>query len=318
MLTHEILEQVLKADPSWGEAQTIARTRLRMPTTVPWLIRQGWTHQSDGKLFLKQLSVSRLSLRCLIDAAEFNTSKGVNAEMLREALQFLGLRYCSVVLVINHLCKLVLDNTPPPFWQEMFREMMTNVEIGYRFGSHVPAIGIEGGALIGAASFAGMVPLLLEDQKKFANWYRKNKRQAQGESIKDLFGCDLYQVSAATLQTYGFGAEVAIGAGLGTGKIDTRLLNLDPSVLGWKAAYLWIEALRDGRNYPAAQDMRNAFSQLRPPAGQGERNHILETLHAEVSSIRSKGSSWTWHLPKEHAAQTAHAKQESDSQFESA
>ena len=75
----------------------------------------------------------------------------------------------------------------------------------------------------------------------------------------------------------------------------------------WKAAYLWIEALKEGRNFPGDLEMRNYFPSIAPPKERSQKNPVLEVLHTEVARVRKDGSQLTWHLPKPSYDKTAEA-----------
>jgi hypothetical protein len=164
-----------------------------------------------------------------------------------------------------------------------------------------------GGALIGFARDAGFALLMAQDGAGFKRWHnnRSGDPRADRESALKAFGTEPYQVSSFVIQQLGFGAELAIGAALATGRLNVEHISFGPEVVRWRAALEWIDALREGRSYPPEIEIRNFFPEIAPPVVQGRKNLVLDSLYAEVSKVKSGGSSWLWHLPRPSYEETA-------------
>lgn len=289
-------------DPTWSEAYRIVKTGLMVPSHVFRLFKEGWNGAIEPKQYLKVMGFSRLNPACLLDAAEFDTeNEPVEGNSISHAITYLGIPFSAVVLAVNLTSRIILKSKPRTGWKRLLQDMITNIEIGYKFGLHVSEVRVEGGALIGFSKYAALGLLMAtkpQAYKKYQDLCRAQEHVSHDE-ITEIFGCALYQVTAFTLQQLGFGTEIAFGVALGDGRIDAEHLTLDRDVLRWKAAYQWIEALRRGRNFPADIAMRNFFPEVAPASTlNGERNITLEVLHTEISKLRSAGSLWTWHLPR--------------------
>jgi hypothetical protein len=175
---------------------------------------------------------------------------------------------------------------------------MTAIEVGYRFGGFAPAIGPEGGALIGFSHNAGLTLLLAYDQKRFADWRSGDVAINSRQRALELFGCEPYQVGALTLQQLGFGPEIALAAALANGALHHELIEISGTVRAWKAAFTWIEALQRGAPFPNDVEARSAFSRLLPSGPNEELSEPLQRFHSQLADIRHKCSAWMWHLPK--------------------
>lgn len=298
--THELLR-----DPTWRNALNLVRDNITVPSHVQTLYRQGWYGQLEIEDFMKVLGFSRQNPACLIHAAEIaDQHPSPTPAAVEQAITFMGMRLSCVVLAINHLTRQILAAKPSPLWKSLLHELITNVEIGYRFGAKVPQIGIEGGSLVGAAKTAAHGVLLVANPEAYRRWLTisRTSRQVSPFTEQELFGCEAYQIAALLLQHLGFGPDIAMGAAISTAslaKIDTK--DFSQETLAWRAAFHWHAALRAGRNYPSLPVIRNFFPELKP--SRKNKNVLLEVLYTEISKIRSQGSQWTWHLPRPNSSE---------------
>ena len=298
----DILGKRVGDDPSWAHARRLAEHYVRIPNHVWKLFRNAWYGQSDIKDFFKVMGFARLNPACLVHAADLGgAGDNLSADQVERAIMTMGMRHSSVVLAINQFCRTILSTNPPPnMTQALMQELINRVEIGYRLGSKSFDLGGEVGALVGFATLAGELVLMADEPKKYKTWYQAcrsptppSRRVTQG-----VFGCEPFQVSALCIQALGFGAEAAIGVACAGGRLDARGLELHEESVRCMATQYWIEALRDGRSYPAQIEMRNLFREFAPGTGPNQNKNItLEGLHAEVGHVRNTGSQWRWHLP---------------------
>jgi len=297
------LEQSGNIDPTWKQAAAIVRRHLMVPTPLWRLIRGGWQGQLDSTQFMRLLGFCRVNCNSLVGAAEIKPSGDGKADLgdVEQALAVLGIRLSSVVLAINHTCRQILNAKPAPAWKALFEDTMTTVEIGYKLGARVPEIGLEGGAIAGFARGAAMGLILAWNPKAYRDFNLKNKhgRASERQCAVELFGCEPYQVSAFILQALGFGPELAVGLAYGLGHLKSKHLSLDPETLRWRAISEWLDALKFARNYPGDLETRMLFPEIAPSQNGRPKNLILEVLYTEVAKVRTDGSKWLWHLPKE-------------------
>lgn len=302
----QFFDNYIAEDPSWDIARSITERYLRV-TPHDWrLIRQSWQGQLTVKELLRMLGFTHFNVKALLRAAMADNSSspstpGANAEppTIEQALTSLGVRYSILVLTVNYVATNTLRTKPPPLWKGLFKDMMTNVEIGYRFGSRASMLGHEGGALMGFALSVGRLLLMAHDGKVFAKLSREDKFEDANVQLEH-FGCQDYQIASFVMQQLGFGTPIAIGTVLALGNLDVSRLDFgnNDEAFGWRAAVLWIRALKEGRNYPGDLKMRSFFPELTPPRDRGTPNRTLEVLYTELARVKSYGSSWTWHLPK--------------------
>ncbi|NLF25720.1 MAG: hypothetical protein GX589_08725 [Deltaproteobacteria bacterium] len=297
----QYINDAAKKDPTWIRAHRIVEKHLIIPSALCNLIRLGWIGLIESPEFLKLLGFSTVNPACLLNAAGLATDgRRPSAKNVENSLRILGIRYSSVILAVNATMRSILKTKPSFGWRKLFENMMTDIEIGYRFGSHASEIGLEGGVVAAFAKNAGLGMLMAHDfpsYKKYSELCARHGRVGSKLTV-EIFGCEPYQVSAFLIQALGFGTDASFGIALGMGDLDASKLELREGVVYWRAAFRWIEALYAGRNYPADLKSRNAFMALRPSKEPGPKNPVLESLYAEVAKVRRQGSTWTWHLPK--------------------
>lgn len=295
------LEELAQKDPSWGRAYEMVSSAIPVSSTVWRLIRTAWQGALDQQDFIKILGFSRLNLHSLIYAAEIDAGLGLpDLSVLERALHTLGMRLSAVVLGINYVCGAALSKQAPPAWKTQLREAMTWVELGYRFGARASGIGIERGTLVGFSKAAGPVVALASDPVLFKSWFHSASSKKE-ESFADVFGCESHQLAAFLYQRLGFGHDTAIGAAIGASSVDLKRLGVGSEgeeYRYWRAASAWLEALKNGRNYPSDPKLRNIFRELVPPKEASQKNLSLEVLYTEIAKVRHEGSNWIWHLPK--------------------
>ncbi len=306
MELNQFLDGVAESDPTWARALRIVKGRLRPNSNLWRLLRGGWAGQLDLKGFIRLTGFSRLRLTALIRAAQPGILGGEQpASNLEEAVKVLGLRVSAAVLAVNYTFSAVLKTHPPPLWKALLQETMSNIEIGTKVGARVGAIGMHGGIVVGFARGAGLGMLLAQDPNVYKRWRFEKDAYTSAKSQIDAFGCEIYQVSALILQQLGFGPEMGVGAALGAGRLANAAIHRTEEVELWRAAFQWIDALRDGRGYPPLEEDRTFFQELDPRVGSQTKNPILSVLYTEVSKVKNEGSSWTWHLPRDTYEATA-------------
>lgn len=294
------LENLIDQDETWLHAKHLVHAGLQLPDHIRHLFYSGWKQSVNEDEFLRILGFSRLNPICLIEAAELTIGAGrPDVSKVREGVQNLGLKQSVIVLSLHYMCRLVLRSSPPPIWRTTFQDMMKSIEIGYRFGAKIGDLGMEGGAAAAWGAESGKLIALLTMPKEFSQWQRaRNKSGTTPKLERDFFGCELYQLSAFVIQSLGFGIELSYGVALKPGAFTSDELSLNREILRWKSARLWIEALSDGRNYPAQTSVRSFFPEIAP--NKKNQNITLQVLYTEIARIRAKGSSWFWHLPAEY------------------
>jgi hypothetical protein len=245
--------------------------------------------------------------KCLLRAADISVDgeERRHHQDVERAVALLGVRASAVVLGINYVCQTVLDKNPPDkLWASLFREMMNLVEIGYKFGSRADGIGAEGGMLMGFARSVGLAVLLAEYPREFNDWFVKTRGVDNPHLVKNSFGCESYQVGAAAIQQLGFGSDIAIASALAVGHLNHDLIEVPDSIMHWKAAYLWIESLRNGQSYPQDIASRHCFNGLVPPTPGQPCHPSLGSLYNQVAQVRRRQSGWMWHLPANNYEET--------------
>jgi hypothetical protein len=294
------LAKLRDQDPSWTIAQSLVDKHLKI-TPQQWsFFRSSWGGHLTDRDFIKMLGFSRLNPICLISAADLiGEAADPDISLVEQALNILGLRYSCIVLAARYCCYVLTQVNPNVNWKPRFQSLIDHIEIGYHFGLKSGMLGSEGGALMG---FAASIPSLVITSENPTSAKNIAKSANTAESIKlelEAFGCQKYQIGAFVLQKFGFGTHAALGVALALGKFRTKSVGQEDPSIPWKAALLWIEALLAGRNFPAEIDMRTFFTRLSPPKDGQQKNPILDSLYTEIAKIRSQGSSWKWHLPKD-------------------
>lgn len=292
-------------DPSWKRARVICDKSLSVPPNLSRLLRGAWGGLYGLQEMLRILSFAGAHPPALLAAAGIDAGqRAPSREVLEEAITQLGIRMSGIVLAINYAVESLLGSNPPPGWKSLLQEMMSSVEIGHIFGNRVRNLGSELGAVLGFSRYVGHLSLMAFNKEGYKACFSGAKGDDPSLQL-DRFGCEAYQVGAFALQELGFGTDISTALVLAAGKLNSVHVKVTPQILQLRAAYLWIEALQLGRNFPAEIAVRSTFGEITPPRDSSTRNQQLETLHAEVGRVRSKGSGWLWHL--QHASYQATA-----------
>ena len=306
MLSAYAFEEQFAKDPSWEEAFNVALSVMPVPDHVGNMLRMAWSGVASPEEIVRVIGFSDLNPMCLLDASGHNHAIPAHSRQeLEQSIQFLGVQFTSVVLAVNLVGRSVLKKNPPASWVRLFESSMESIEIGYLFGQRSSVLGSAGGSIAGFARHIGLLFLMVARPKKYVKYLMllKGKEEPSPEDFRSIFHCEPWQVSALAMQQLGFGSDLAFGASLAGTRVPLVHVELSERQQVWKAAALWIEALKQGRNFPADVRYRSIFPELTPPK-QGARNQNLEALYTEVSKIRGKTPKWTWHLPKPSYEQT--------------
>jgi len=297
MATQEMILPDKVTEPTWSRALRIVQSKLVVPVHVWKLVRAGWGNMELDQELLSHIAQTSVGAGFVYDAAQPDilgtASVVVSAD---DAIKSLGPRLLAAVLAVNYSCRTILRYHPPAHWEKLFREMITLIEVGSKIGARVPKIGVEGGIIMGFARPIALAFLLVSFPKEFRKWYLGGGEKKPKSFELEMFGCETYQVSSFVLQQLGFGAELAMGAALGTGPIAAKHLVVSDEAKRWKSAALWIDALAGGRSFPGNVEAREFFPELRVEGGKP--NTVLEVLYTEVGRVYKNGSAWTWHLPR--------------------
>jgi hypothetical protein len=228
---------------------------------------------------------------------------------LHAAVDILGVKASSIILAINCICERTLNSGPATrIWAPLFKEMMSEIEIGYHFGTTVERVGHERGMLIGFSRLAGLALLLIKSPKAFTTWYDATLGKIDDRAdLVRIFGCEPYQVSAMLMQQLGLGAEVALATASTLGDLDTTVVEREPILQTWRATYLWLYALKDGNDAPSCDTARATFAELCIAPGAQVIPEHLAMLQEQVAEVRHNQSVWTWHLPLPSYEETAQA-----------
>lgn len=300
-MANEVLDCVVSKDPTWHFAYHYVRKNFDVPSHLYRLLRTGWNGDATPLDYVKILGFSKLNPGCLLQAAELSGSEEMKGRgAVERAITFLGIRFTSVVLGIHLYTNLFLRKKPPLGWRSFLQDLINNVELGYRFGSHAHALGSEAGALCGFVEHAGLGLAMATEPERYKEYLalRRAKPKLTGKDEVEVFGCELYQLSTLIVQQLGFGTNFAMGIALSSGNFEEYEVEIDEEAFRYEAAIRWIQALRLGNNYPREEKHRAMFSELKPPKPGGERNKRLEVLYTEVGRLKSNPSLWMWHLPK--------------------
>jgi hypothetical protein len=307
-MDRDILDNEIDED-SWAVAMEVVRTSAKIPLNLPHILRTCWHGTVQTREFLHLLAGPGLPLDCLLRAAHIPYQEGpASAEQLHAAVDILGVKASAVMLAINSLCERTLNSGPANrVWSPLFKEMMSEIEVGYHLGTSVERVGHEQGMLVGFSRIAGLAVLLIRYPDAFARWYGETGGRGDPEATLKAFGCEPYQVSSVLMQHLGLGAEIALATATTLGEIDAEVIETRPSFRDWSATYRWIHALKNGEEAPACPESRAAFAELCPTENGTVIPHHLLLLRQQVKELQAKPSQWTWHLPLPSYEETAKA-----------
>ena len=297
-------------DESWAHAYTIVRSTARIPANLPHLMRACWNDLVSPSEFVRLLASPGLPLRSLLRAANLpQLNESIKQPELVTAVDILGVKASALILAINSICVRTLDSGPATkVWAPLFKEMMSEIEIGYHLGLSLDRVGHEQGMLVGFSRLAGLALLLISDQKTFGAWYEKTNGDATHRREAFLaFGCEPYQISSILMQHIGLGTEVALATASTLAGGDSTIIEAQPSLQTWRATYHWLHALKNGGESPVCETARATFSELCTPDDIQRVPEHLAMLREQVAEVREAQSLWTWHLPYATYEETAQA-----------
>lgn len=289
----------LEHDYSWVTAVEVASSTITVPPVLQTLVRNSCNGIFTTHDFIHHAGFSGWNSRCLLRAADMQSSaEKVTVAEIKQAIDRLGVRMAATVAAINFACyQLLMLKPPQALWTPLFKEMMTEIEVGFQFGAQAQGLGGEGGMLMGFARCAGLAVLLAKYPREYAEWHASTQGVDTRRSAIATFGCEPYQVGSALLQQLGFGPEAAIGSALGTGHLSYDLAQQNDRLIRWRAAHHWIRTLLRGSSAPNDPQARSAFPNLIPPTESQPLPAQLESLYSLIALIRRNGSQWLWHLP---------------------
>jgi hypothetical protein len=302
------MHSVLGED-TWDEAHRAVHHSLPIPSNLPSLVRASWSGAIKPPEFVHAFSVPGYTPHCLLRAAQIvRQGEKLTAAEIQSAVEILGVRASAVILAINTICEATLDSGPAArIWTPLFKEMMSEIEIGYHFGSSAEHVGFEKGMLVGFSRLAGLVVLLASNQPAFTDWYQRTGGQSSAEEAVATFGCEPYQVSSLLMQRLGLGPEIAIGTAVTLGALHPSVVEAKPTIQIFNAAFHWIHALKAGRKRPCNPEALQLFPELSQLSESEVLPVHLEMLFEEVDKLRNGHSIWTWHLPLDSYEETARA-----------
>lgn len=296
-------------EDSWTIAYEAVKASAKIPTNLPHIMRACWNDMLGTTEFVRLLASPGFSAQCLIRAAHLpQLGEQPQATELNAAVEILGVKAAAVMLAINCICERTLDSGPANrIWAPLFKEMMSEIEIGYHFGTTVDSIGHERGMLIGFSRLAGLSILLIRFPDEFVAWYTETEGRGSPQQALKAFGCEPYQVSSILMQHLGLGAEVALATASTLGDLDSTVVEVKPNMQSWRATYRWLQALKNGQDAPECDESRRAFPELCRTAGSTRVPQHISLLHEQVAEVRKSQSVWTWHLPLPSYEETAQA-----------
>jgi hypothetical protein len=296
-------------EDSWQIAYEAVKATAKIPANLPHIMRACWNDMMGTTEFVRVLGSPGFSARCLLRAAHLpQLSEQPQAPELHAAVDILGAKAAAVMLAINCICEKTLDSGPANrIWSPIFKEMMSEIEIGYHFGTTIDQVGHERGMLIGFSRLAGLAILLMRFPDQFATWYADTEGKSSPQQDLQAFGCEPYQVSSILMQHLGLGADIALATAATLGDLDTTVVEVKPNMHSWRASFRWLQALKNGQDAPECEDSRRTFAELCIAPGEARVPHHITLLHEQVAEVRKSQSLWTWHLPLPTYEETAKA-----------
>jgi len=301
--------QSAMGNDTWEEAYRAVHHAISIPSNLPSVVRASWLGTITPAEFVHALSVPGYAPQCLLRAAQLvKQGERLRAAEVQAAVEVLGVRASATILAINTICEATLDSGPASrVWTPLFKDMMSEIEIGYHLGSSAEQLGFEKGMLVGFSRLAGLAVLLASHQAVFSDWYQRTGGRGDAQETVEIFGCEPYQVSSLLMQRLGLGAEIAMGAAVTLGSLDPSVVERKPTIETFKAAFHWLHALKAGLKHPGDPAALSFFPEMSELKQCEVLPMHLEMLFEEVLKIRSGHSQWTWHLPLDSYEETAKA-----------
>ncbi len=167
-------------------------------------------------------------------------------------------------------------------WDELSKEYILNMEVGFLIGKAAPSIGDAVGVMMGGVRAAALATLLKRDEQSFTGYRNLKKKKLDIFFEHERWQCDHGQIAAFLLRNLGFNFDfMKIAYALRGHEVG----ELPAELQSWRAAMLLIDGVKNG------MDLREVST---ASAGITLLPSEKEQMQKDVTNLFEKGSTFGW------------------------
>ncbi|MCB0333104.1 MAG: hypothetical protein KDD55_06365 [Bdellovibrionales bacterium] len=167
-------------------------------------------------------------------------------------------------------------------WDELSKEYILNMEVGFLIGKAAPSIGDAVGVLLGGVRAAALATLLKRDEQSLVGYRNLKKKKLDVAFEHERWGCDHGQIAAFLLRNLGLSFDFMQMAyairGYSVGDLPAEL---QP----WRAAILLIDGVKEGVDLGEVSTSAAGLTLL-----PSEKS----VMQKDVTNLFEKGSTFGW------------------------
>jgi len=290
----------LELEASWVQARAFANLLNPIPPAVVRAIQTLWANHLDN-LTLGSATISPqsvIALKAVDKSSKLRTPLYFAAaslypdqmETIQEddttvaLLRVLGPGFFATLLGLVYLHRRLNKICRNAEWQNLSKEYVLNMELGFYAGSAFTRLGTGEGTLVGGIRYAAMATLLLRTPDYFIRYRNLKRKRIDLEHEQSLWGCDITQIGACLIKNLGFRKDLLeVGAAL-RGDLT---VSLPDDLRRWRAAIGWIDAMKAG----TPPDPEHWLALDSDPSQ-------VQELTARTNKLLRDGSTFTWMLQR--------------------
>ncbi|MDC0357481.1 hypothetical protein OAO01_01600 [Oligoflexia bacterium] len=178
---------------------------------------------------------------------------------------------------LNKICK-------AEAWEQLSKEMVLNMEVGYLIGQAAPQLGPAIGTLVGGIRFAALATFLLRDADQYSRYRNAKKKQLDVTFEHSRWGCDHGQVSGYLLKSLGFPLD-ALQVAYALRRLESDAKQVPSDLSAWQVIGKLIDSFKQATQ-PSLAEIR--------ATGVDFTKEDLDHINSCCSKLFDKGSTFVW------------------------
>lgn len=203
-------------------------------------------------------------------------------------LRILGPGLFASFLGMIYLHRRLSKICPADAWENLSKEFVLNIELGYLVGSAIPKLGPALGALIGGMRYAALGTFLIRSPDIYSRYRNRFKKRFDIAFEIQQWGCEHSQICAYIIKDLGFIPDIIEASAAFRQTLPINQV-LGPEMLKWRAGLFWIDSIKNGKIQPSEQEVLTTLQ-----AGKNE----IEAVRKKSDELFRDGSTFTWMLKK--------------------
>lgn len=144
------------------------------------------------------------------------------------------------------------------YWEELSKEIVLNMELGYLVGESLPKLNSTSGVILGGIRYIALATLMLEDATQYQRYRNLNKKKLVIEDEHKRFGCNHSQISGFLLKQIGL-IENPLDTGLALRLFGSEEIK-DKQLLNWCAGLACIDGIKNSDFPPNDENVKSILS----------------------------------------------------------